>query len=121
MWQLLRKAPKRFARSMTYCRDAFGHMVEEESFRLELIALGIVAVVMLLCGWPWWKKLILFGGCLLIPLTETINSAIEDVCDLITTEKNEKVKSAKDKGALAVLTAIGVNALLLVALLLVDD
>lgn len=122
MWHLLRRAPARFGKSFGYCRDAFVAMFrKEESFRLELIALVVLIAVLLLSGWPWWKRSLLIGGYLLVPLTEMLNSAIEDVCDLISGEWNERIKSAKDKGALAVLAAIIVNVFLLAALLLIED
>lgn len=119
MLELLKKAPSRFKKSFGYCRDALAAtFAKEESFRLETIAFAILLAVMLLCGWPWWKKLSMLAGYILIPLTEILNSAIEDVCNLITIERNPLVKNAKDKGALAVLFAIILNALLLIALLM---
>jgi Diacylglycerol kinase len=120
--KLLRKAPARFAASFGYCRDAVLAMFrKEESFRLEMIALVLLVAVMLVCGWPWWKRVALVGCYLLVPLTEVLNSAVEDVCDLITRERNELVKNAKDKGALAVLLAIVFNCFTLATLLLIDD
>lgn len=122
MFDLLRRAPARFAKSFGYCWDALVVTVrKEESFRLEMIAFVLLALVMVACGWPWWKKTGMMAGYLLIPLVEVLNSAIEDVCDLVTKERNELVKNAKDKGALAVLAAIVFNALLLATLILVDD
>ena len=119
MFKLLLKAPRRFLKSFGYCWDGlrvtFG---KEESFRLETIAFVVLAVVLMLSPWPWWKRIALLASYLLIPLTEILNSAIEDVCDLITKEHSPLVKNAKDKGALAVLFAIVLNAIVLVALLL---
>lgn len=122
MIKLLRRAPARFAKSFGYCLDAVRAMFrKEESFRLEMIALVILVAVMLLCGWPWWKRVALVGCYLLVPLAEVFNSALEDVCDLITREQNELVKNAKDKGALAVLLAIVVNCFVLAALIMTED
>lgn len=122
MLDLLRRAPARFKKSFGYTWDAYQAMYsKEESFRLELIALVLLAVILVLSPWPWWKVIAMLASYLLIPLVEALNSAIEDVCDLITREKNELVKNAKDKGALAVLLAIIMNAGVLVALLLMED
>lgn len=122
MFKLLRRAPARFKKSFGYTWDGlvstFG---KEESFRLETIALAILLAVMLLCPWPWWKRIAMLACYLLIPLVEVLNSAIEDVCNLITLERNPLVKDAKDKGALAVLLAIILNAGALAALILADD
>lgn len=121
MYELLKKAPARFRKSFGYCRDGLrAVLAKEESFRLECLGLAVLAAVLCISPWPWWKVVAMLAGYLLIPLAELFNSAIEDVCDLVTGEYAERVKNAKDKGALAVLTAIFVNALILVALLLCE-
>jgi Diacylglycerol kinase len=120
MLPLLKRAPKRLAKSFGYCWDGLKAMFrKEESFRLETIAFCILLLVLIACPWPIWKKLFLLGSYLLIPFAELVNSAIEDVCDLVTREQSPYVKTAKDKGALAVLFAIIINAFVLVALILV--
>lgn len=121
MFKLLLRAPARFLKSFGYCRDGFlSAYRKEESFRLEMVALAALTVVLLVSPWPWWKRLLLMAGYLLVPLTEMLNSAIEDLADLATRECNPLVKNAKDKGALAVLIAIILNVLLLAALLLAE-
>lgn len=112
-------APGRIGRSFGYCRDAFKAMFrKEESFRLESLAFGILLVCLAFSPWPLWKCFVQAGCFLLIPLTEILNSAIEDICDGITREKREFIKNAKDKGALAVLAAIVFNACILTGFLL---
>ncbi len=118
MFGLLKRAPARFRKSFGYCWDGFrATFAKEESFRLEAIAFVLLCLAMAICPWPAWKKIAMIACYLLIPLTELLNSAIEDVCDLITREHSLLVKNAKDKGALAVLAAIVLNALALAALL----
>lgn len=122
MIDLLRRAPARFAKSFGYTWDAVKAMwSKEESFRLETIAGAVLAIVLVACPWPLWKKAAMMAAFLLIPLVEVLNSAIEDICDLITIERNPYVKNAKDKGALAVLLAIILDCGVLLALLLIDD
>lgn len=121
MLNLLKRAPARFKKSFGYCWDGLrATFTKEESFRLECVAFVLLAGILLAIPWPWWKIAIMLGGYLLIPLVELLNSAIEDVCDLITREHSPLVKNAKDKGALAVLVAIICNAMLLVALILFE-
>ncbi len=91
----------------------------EESIRLEALAFGLLFIVMLLVPWPFWKKAALMAVYLLIPMCELFNSALEDICDLVTGEYNEYVKTAKDKGSAAVLIAIAVNLIALCALIAV--
>ena len=119
MFELLKKAPARFRKSFGYAWDGFqAAFAKEESFRLELIAFGLLAAGLCLVPWPPWKKIALGACFLLVQMAEMFNSAIEDICDLVTLEHSPRIKNAKDKGALAVLFAIIANAGVLVALLL---
>ncbi len=117
MKNLLKNAPGRIRRSFGYSWDAFKSTVRnEESFRLELLALGILVVCLLLSPWPIWKCLAMVACFQLIFFAEILNSALENICDGITRERADFVREAKDKGALAVLAAIIFNALVLAAL-----
>lgn len=121
MFKLLKKAPARFLKSFGYSWDGLkATFTKEESFRLECIALIALGAILCASPWPWWKVVVMLAGYLLIPLVELLNSAIEDVCDLITREHSPLIKNAKDKGAMAVLMAIICNALLLVALIFIE-
>ena len=51
-------------------------------------------------------------------LTELLNSAIEDICDIIHPKESKLVKAAKDKGSMAVLIALLANFFLLLALII---
>jgi diacylglycerol kinase (ATP) len=93
---------------------------KEEAIKLETIALVILIVVMCLVPWPLWKKFTLGGVYLLIPLAELMNSALEDVCDLVSPEYNEKIKHAKDKASAAVLMAMIIGCITLTILILID-
>ena len=118
MRKLLCKAPARFRKSFGFSWDGLrATFTKEESFRLECIAGAALLAVLLLCPWPAWKRLILAASFLLIPLVEVLNSAIEDICNRITLNYDPGVKNAKDKGALTVLLAIILNAVVVAALL----
>lgn len=116
--QFLRNAPRRIVKSFSYCWDGLRDVFRcEESFRLEALCYPVLLAAMLLLRWPVWKILFMSASYLLIPLMETINSAIENICDLVSPWHSRQVKRAKDKGALAVLFAIVVNLLVLFVLL----
>ena len=120
MFGLLKRAPARFMKSFSYCWDGIkATFTKEESFRLETIGFVVLAAILSASPWPWWKVAAMGASYLLIPLVEILNSAIEDLCDLITRDHNPLIKNAKDKGALAVLFAIIFNALILLTLLLI--
>lgn len=120
MRTLLKNAPARIKRSLGYSRDALRSVfIKEESFRLECVGFVLLCIFLFAYPWPLWKKLAMAGSYMLIFFAETVNSAIEDVCNLVTMEHSPIVKDAKDKGALAVLFAIILNAFVLAILFLV--
>ena len=71
----------------------------EKSFRLQFLLFVILTLVL------WWLPISLVAKSVLqiisfLPLlSEIINSSIERVVDLVTTEYNELAKHAKDEGA----------------------
>ncbi|MDR3205140.1 MAG: diacylglycerol kinase [Deltaproteobacteria bacterium] len=119
MLKALLNIPKRAVSATRYSlgglKSAF---VKEEAFKLETAALVILIIVLFWANWPIWKKVALTAAYLLVPLIELINSALEDICDLISPQYNEKIKSAKDKASAAVLAAIVVSILTLIILIL---
>jgi diacylglycerol kinase (ATP) len=118
MLKALKNIPKRAKNAMGYSLSGlYSSFKKEEAIKLETISLVILIIVMFLVHWPLWKKFALVATYLLIPLTELINSSIEDICDLVSPDYNEKVKTSKDKGSAAVLIAIIINFVVLVALL----
>lgn len=116
--QTIRNIPRRVVKASLYSWDGLkSAFIKEEAFRLEVIALGLLMVILGLTPWPLWKKAALTAGFLLIPLTELLNSAVEDLCDLVCPERHPLVKNAKDKGSAAVLLAIMANLAVLAALI----
>jgi diacylglycerol kinase (ATP) len=120
MLNALKNIPQRARRAMGFSlRGVYSAFRKEEAIKLEFIGLLILVVALALVHWPLWKKLALSASYLAIPLTELLNSAIEDICDLVSPEFNEKIRDAKDKGSAAVLMAIVFNFVVLGALLVV--
>ena len=70
------------------------------------IQVGCALISLVLCvllnvqGWEWIVVLILIGGVLAL---ETVNSSIEKLCDLISMQRDPKIKTIKDLSAGAVL------------------
>jgi len=115
----LKNMPGRLVRAMGFSgRGLKRAFLQEESFRLEVLGLGVLVAILAACPCPLWKKAALMAAYLLIPLAELFNSALEDLCDLVSPDYHPLVGQAKDKGSAAVLLAIGVNALVLLALYL---
>lgn len=78
---------------------------EERHFRFHLLAVFAIS----LAGWHFkislseWIYLSLCFG--LVLMAEAFNSALEAVCDAVTTERHPIIKKAKDLAASAVLIA----------------
>ncbi|MDR2443025.1 MAG: diacylglycerol kinase [Deltaproteobacteria bacterium] len=114
----LKNIPHRAASAMAYSLSGLSlAFKKEESIRLETIALILLVAILALVPWPIWKKITLIAAFMLIPLTELLNSALEDLCDLVSPQYNEKIKSAKDKASAAVLIAIIIAIFTLFALI----
>jgi len=116
----IKNIPRRVVKASGYSFDGLkSAFVKEESFRLEILALVLLVLILFFVPWPLWKKVGLTAIFILIPLAEIFNSALEDLCDLVSPEFNPLIKSAKDKGSAAVLLAIVINLLALAALIMI--
>ncbi len=94
-------------KNASYALDGLRHALKTEtSFRIEVgIALIFFPLIYLL-PFTLEHKLILIVTYVLIMITELLNSAVENVVDLVTQEIHPLAKSAKDIGATAVLFAV---------------
>ncbi len=114
----IKNIPRRVVKAFSYSWDGLkSAFIKEEAFRLESLGLLILLLVLFLVAWPFWKKAALLAAFMLIPLTELLNSAVEDLCDLVCPDQHPLVKAAKDKGSAAVLLAIIVALLVLLVLI----
>ncbi len=95
---------KRFFNSLGF---AFSGIIQSwkigQNFKIQ-VGCGMVSLVLCVLlnvqGWEWIVVLILTGGVLSL---ETLNSSIEKVCDLISVDRDPKIKKIKDLSAGAVL------------------
>jgi len=90
----------------------------ESSFKLELIAGIIIIPLIFILDFVLIEKVALLMTAILVLIVELINSAIENVVDLVTKEIHPLAKSAKDIGSTAVMFAIGLHLLLWVIFLI---
>ena len=96
--------------------SAFGHIVSaliwsaagvktawqnELAFRIESITIMIMMPVGIWLGRSAAERALLVASCLLILITELLNSAIESVVDRIGMERHELSGRAKDMGSAA--------------------
>lgn len=71
----------------------------EKSFRLQILLLVFLTVVIWVLPISLIAKCVLQISIFLPVFSEIINSAIERVVDLVTTDYNELAKNAKDAGS----------------------
>jgi len=90
-----------------YAIDGFIHAFKTEtSFKIELILSIFIIGAILIIDISLASKLILLSTGILVLIVELLNSAIENVVDLVTKEIHPLAKSAKDIGATAVLFSV---------------
>jgi len=74
----------------------------EAAFREELVLLVIaIPAAMLLAADPW-KRALLLSPIVLLLVVELLNTAIEKVCDRITTDFDADIGRIKDMGSAAI-------------------
>ena len=90
-----------------YALEGFIHAFKtESSFKLELLASLIIFPMIFLIPMELSLQLSLLITAFLILIVELLNSAVENVVDLVTKDIHPLAKSAKDIGATAVLFSI---------------
>ena len=80
--------------------------VEEQSFRIQLIVAGLVAVLMFVLPLSSLERAVLFLAIGFVLGLEMLNPQLEDILDLVETNHNPKIKRIKDLSAAAVLAAV---------------
>ena len=94
----------KFIRAFGYAFEGLGHVLKtERNFQVHVLAATIVIISGILTKLSlqeWFVVLILIGGMLAL---ELLNSAVERVVDLTTSEQHPLAKQAKDLAAGAVL------------------
>lgn len=104
---------KKFLRSFKYALEGiFTGLKEEQNMKIHIaimILVIIFGILLKISKIEWIICIALFG---LVISMELINTAIENVVDLITKEKNEQAKIAKDVAAGAVLVSAIASAII---------
>ena len=104
---------KKLIKSFKYAFEGiFTGIKEEQNMKIHIVIMILViifGVILKISKIEWIICIILFG---LVISMELINTAIENTVDLITKEKNEKAKIAKDVAAGAVLVSAIASAII---------
>lgn len=78
----------------------------EEAFRIECILTAIMIPAAFWLGETTIEIVLLIGSCLIVIITELLNSAIETIVDRIGTEHHDLSGRAKDIGSAAVFVSL---------------
>ena len=94
-------------KNASYAWDGLVHAVKTEtSFKIELAIAVIFFPLVYFMPFELIYKLVLVVTYFIIMIAELLNSAVENVVDLVTTEIHPLAKAAKDIGATAVLFSV---------------
>ena len=94
-------------KNASYAWDGLVHAIKTEtSFKIELAIAVLFFPLVYVMPFELIYKLALVITYFIIMIAELLNSAVENVVDLVTTEIHPLAKSAKDIGATAVLFSV---------------
>ncbi|AXX92914.1 diacylglycerol kinase [Malaciobacter molluscorum LMG 25693] len=93
-----------------YALSGLFHVLKtENSFKLELLFAIFIIISIIVIDVSFTNKLILLVTGVLVLIVELLNSAIENVVDLVTKEYAPLAKTAKDIGSTAVMFCISLH------------
>lgn len=97
---------QRFFRSLGFALNGLLQLIRHErNFQIHVVAFICVLALGIFFGISSMEWVVIFLISALIMGLEAINTAIEHLCDLYSTEENERIKKIKDLAAGAVLIA----------------
>ena len=110
-----------FIKNTKYALSGLKDMIlTEKSFRIELILFLILNCIVFISPFKF-NYIIILSLSLFIPLfSEIINSAIERVVDLYSSEYNELAKKAKDIGAFLVFLSFMVTIIIWIIIISIN-
>lgn len=102
-----------FFKNTLYALEGFVHLLKvETSFKIELLVGFFAFGLIFFLPFELWQKTTLVSAYFLLLIVETLNSAIENVVDLVTKDHQPLAKAAKDVASTAVMLSIVLNTIL---------
>ncbi|WP_028357718.1 diacylglycerol kinase [Brackiella oedipodis] len=112
---------KRIFKAGQYSMQGFRAVFKtEHAFRQELTLSLVLFVLSFFVAHNILQWLILFTSLIIILITELLNSCIETLADLITTEFNPLVGKTKDMGSAAVFLSLALCAVIWLTIIVVN-
>ena len=101
----------RILRAFIFSRDGFLYMLKEAAFRQELMLTIVAGVLLVFIDLSLQVKLIMMASLVFVMITETLNTGMEIIIDMISPEYDLRAKAVKDIGSLAVLMSFIIAAI----------
>ena len=102
-----------FFKNTQYALEGLAHLLRvETSFKIELVVGLLVFALLFYLPFELWQITTLVCAYFLLLIVEVLNSAIENVVDLVTTNHAPLAKAAKDVASTAVMLSILLNTFL---------
>jgi diacylglycerol kinase len=93
-------------RGFGYAFNGISYLIRTgRNFKIQLIAFCIVCLAGFYFNITSFEWLMILGFSALVLSLEALNTSIEELCDLYSTQRNDKIKTIKDITAGAVLIA----------------
>ena len=106
------KPKYQFFKNFSYARAGnLEDLKNETSFKLEIVFFIVFLLIAIFLPYPIWAKILLVASMLVPLIVELLNSAIERVVDMVTSEYHELAKYAKDAAAAAVMLSLVFSAM----------
>jgi len=113
------KPEYKFFKNFSYARAGLLEVFKKEtSFKIEVFFFIVLSVVAIILPYPLWAKTVLIAGMLVPLIVELLNSAVERVVDMVTSEYNGLAKYAKDAAAAAVMISLTFSGLVWIGIII---
>ncbi|MGO9740867.1 MAG: diacylglycerol kinase [Roseiarcus sp.] len=96
-------------------RGLLAALRSEAAFRQESVALLLAIPAALFLSSDPWRRVTLVGAVLFVMIVELLNTAVEKLCNRVTTDEDGQIATVKDLGS----AAVGLSILLALGLWLV--
>ncbi len=102
--------PSHFFKAALYSLAGMRHaFANEQAFKHEVLVLPVLAFVLWLTDISLGVSLLVLAGWLMVMAVELLNSAIEGAFNMISLERDPRIKAGKDMASAAIFLTIAAN------------
>lgn len=102
--------PSHFVKAGLHSLAGLRHAYQnEQAFKHEVYVLPVLVLVLWLTGKSFGTSMLVLAGWLLVMAVELLNSAIEGAFNMISLERDDRIKAGKDMASAAIFLTISAN------------